>query len=63
MFLHLFLAIEICLSAPYSNGIVERFFSFMKIVKSYCLCKLKEENIEALLHIKVEGPEIEEFIK
>ena len=35
----------------------------MKIVKSYCLCKLKEENIEALLHIKVEGPEIEEFIK
>ena len=47
----------------YSNEIEERFFSFMKDVKSDVCSKLKENNIEALLHIKVEGPEIEEFIK
>ena len=35
------------------------FFSFMKVVKSVWCCKLSKENIEALLHLKVEGPEIE----
>ena len=35
----------------------------MKVVKSVWRCKLSKENIEALLHLKVEGPEIEQFIK
>ena len=35
----------------------------MKVVLSSWLRKLKEEIIKALLRIKVEGPEIEQFIK
>ena len=35
----------------------------MTNAKSDWCSKLKEDNIEALLRIKVEGPEIEEFIK
>ena len=41
---------------------MERFLSFMKVVKSEWCSKLSEENINALLHTKV-GPEIEQFIK
>ena len=55
--------IELCLSAPYSNEIAERFFSFMKIATGDWCSKLKEDNIEALLSIKVEDPGIEGFIK
>ena len=54
--------IELCLSVLYSNEIMERFFSFMKLVKSDWSSKLQEE-IEALLCIKAEGPKIEQFIK
>ena len=35
----------------------------MKDVKSDLHNKLNEESIKALLHIEVEGPKIEEFIK
>ena len=55
--------IEHCLSTLYPNDIVSSFFSFVKVVKSDWHRKSSEENIEALLHTKVEGPEIEEFIK
>ena len=41
---------------------VNRFFSFVKVVKSDWHHKLSEENIEALLRIKI-GSKIEEFIK
>ena len=51
--------IELCLSAPYSNEIVDKFFSWMKVVKSDWCSKLKEENIEVLLGTNVEGPERE----
>ena len=34
----------------------------MKVVKSDWHSKLNEENVETLLYIKVEGPEIVEFI-
>ena len=37
------------LSALYSNETVERFFSFIKVVKSDSHGKLSEENTEALL--------------
>ena len=49
--------IQLCLSAPYSNEIAERFFSFIKVVKSDWRSKLSEENIKALPRIKVEGLE------
>ena len=58
-FPYIFLMIELCLSAPYSNQILERFFSFMKVLKCDWHSKLSEENLGALLQIKVEGPEIE----
>ena len=61
-FPHIFPMIEFCLSTPYSNEIMERSFSFMKVVKSDWHSKLNEENVETLLYIKVEGPEIVEFI-
>ena len=35
----------------------------MKIVKSDCCSTLREDNTKALLYIKVEDPEIEEFFK
>ena len=35
----------------------------MKVVKSDWRSKLKQEDTEALLRIKVERPEIEQFIK
>ena len=56
---HIFLMIQLCLSAPYSNEIAERFFSFIKVVKSDWRSKLSEENIKALPRIKVEGLETE----
>ena len=59
----IFLMIELCLSAPYSNQILEKFFSFMKVLKCDWHSKLSEENIETLLHIKVEAPKIEYLIK
>ena len=58
-FPHIFLMIELCFSAPYFNEIVERFFNFVKIVKIDWRSKLSEENIEALLRVKVEAPGIE----
>ena len=56
--LHIFLMIKLYLCALYSNEFVKKFFSFMKLVKSDWCSKLSGENIEALLHIKVEGPKI-----
>ena len=50
--------IEFCLFAPYSKEIVKVCFSFTKVVKSDWCSKLKEENVEALLRTKLEGPEI-----
>ena len=58
-FPHIFSVIELCLSAWYSNQILERFFSFIKVLKCDWRSKLSEENIEALRHIKVEGLKIE----
>ena len=51
--------IELCFSAPYFNEIVEKFFNFVKVVKIDWRSKLSEENIEALLRVKVEAPGIE----
>ena len=55
--------IQLCLSVPYSNEIVERFFSFIKVVKSDWRSKLSEENIKALPRMEVEGLETEQFIE
>ena len=53
--------VELHLSALYLNATVERFFNYFKIVKTEWRCRLNERNIEFLLHIKVEGPDLKEF--
>ena len=57
-FLYTFLIIELCSFAPYSKEIVERFLNFRKVKKSDWCSKLKKENMEGLLCIKLEGTEI-----
>ena len=53
--------VELCLCAPHSNAMVERFFNYLKIVKTDWRSRLNERNIESLLRIKVEGPDLKEF--
>ena len=55
--------IELCLSAPYANAILERFFNYMKIVKTDWRSKLNAKNLECLLRIRVEGPELNVFVE
>ena len=60
-FNNVFIMIELCLCAPYANAIVERFFNYMKLVKTDWRSKLNANNLESLLRIRVEGPELSEF--
>ena len=62
-FKDIFLLSELCFCAPYSNATVERFFNYMKVVKSDWRSRLGEKNLEALLRIKVEGPTLRDFEK
>ena len=55
--------VELCLCAPHSNAMVECFFNYLKIVKTDWRSRLNERNIESLLRIKVEGPDLKEFAK
>lgn len=50
----------ICSMLWWNNG---KIFQLYKVVKSDWHSKLCEENIEALLHIKVDSPKVAEFIK
>ena len=56
-----FIIIELCLCAPYANAIVERFLNYMKLVKTDWRSKLNAANLESLLRIRVEGPELSVF--
>ena len=53
--------VELCLCAPFSNATVKRFFNYLKIVKTDWRSRLNERNIESLLRIKVEGPDLKEM--
>ena len=59
----IFRFVELCLCAPYSNATVDHFFNYLKIVKTHWRSRLNERNIEFLLRIKVEGPDLKEFAK
>ena len=61
--LDIFRFVELCLCALYLNAMVERFFNYLKTVKTEWKCRLNERNIEFLLHIKVEDPELKEFVE
>ena len=39
------------------------FFNYLKIVKADWRSRLNKRNIESLLRIKVEGPDLKEFAK
>ena len=55
---NLFLFIELCLCAPYSNAVVERFFNFMKVIKTDWRSRLGANILEGLLRVKIEGPDV-----
>ena len=61
-FNNIFRIFELCLCAPISNAKVERFFNYMKIIKTDWRNRLNEENLEALLRIKVGGPDLQGFV-
>ena len=55
---NILLLIELCLCTPYSNAAIERFFSYMKVVKNEWRHRLSDQNLESLMRIKVCGPSL-----
>jgi len=53
---------ELVFALPFSNGVVERIFSNVKIIKSEKRTSLSVETLRDLLEIKVEGPPFDEFV-
>ena len=51
------------LSAPSSDAKVERFFNYLKLVKTDWRCSLSADSLEHLLRIRVEGPDLETYSK
>lgn len=60
---NIFILAELCLSAPSSNAKVERFFNYLKLVKTDWRCSLSADSLEHLLRIRVEGPDLETYSK
>lgn len=52
---------ELLFSLPFTNSIVERTFSAMKIVKTNRHTSLLSSKLDDLMEINVEGPELENF--
>ena len=55
---NILLLIELCLCTPYSNAAIERFFSYMKVVKNDWRHRLSDQNLESLMRTKVCGPSL-----
>ena len=53
--------VTLCMCSPCSNAALERFFSYMRVVKTDWRNRLNEENLTHLLRIKVAGPPLREF--
>ena len=53
---------ELVFALPFSNGVVERIFSNVKIIKTEKRTNLSAETLRDLLEIKVEGPPFNEFV-
>jgi len=53
---------ELIFSLPFSNGIVERIFSILKVIKTEKRTNLSVDSLRDLLEIKVEGPAFDDFI-
>ena len=55
------LLIEICLCAPFSNAILERFFSQMNLIKTTLRNRLTNESLNSLLRIRISGISLNGF--
>ena len=60
-FADIFEFIRLCFCIPFSNAKVERFFNFMKIIKTVWRSRLGAKNLTSLIRIKVEGPNLDQF--
>ena len=60
-FKSIFEIIKLCFCVPYSNAKVERLFNYMKVIKTDWRSRLNAANLESLIRIKVEGPDLSEF--
>ena len=60
-FADIFEFIKLCFCIPFSNAKVERFFNFMKIIKTDWRSRLGAKNLTSLIRIKVEGPNLDQF--
>ena len=59
LFPEIFKLINIMVTLPVGTATVERSFSHMKMVKSRLRNRLSDENLDKLLRIAIEGPELE----
>ena len=60
-FTDIFKFIKLCFCISFSNAKVERFFNFMKIIKTDWRSCLGAKNLTLLIRIKVEGPNLDQF--
>ena len=60
-FADIFEFIKLCFCIPFSSVKVERFFNFMKIIKTDWRSQLGAKNLTSFIRIKVEGPNLDKF--
>ena len=60
-FADIFDFIKLCFCIPFSNAKVERFFNFMKIIKTDWRNQFGAKNLTSLIRIKTEGPNSDQF--
>lgn len=60
-FSELFLLVELCFCAPFSNATLERFFNHMSLVKTDWRNRLDEQALESCLRLQVDGPDLATF--
>ena len=60
-FADIFQFIKLCFCIPFSNAKVERFFNFMKIIKTDWASQFGAKNLTSLFRIRTEGPNSDQF--
>ena len=55
------LLMEICLCGPFTNTILERFFSQMNLIKTTLRNRLTNESLNSLLRIRISGISLNGF--
>ena len=58
---NIFTLIELLFTIPLSNGCLERCFSQLKLTKSDRRSCLKEDSLDNLLRIRINGPPLEKW--